>query len=159
MFSSLEAQWDMNSKMPVIGGIGDFLTIISLVREVAAALDGSRGSKAEYREVRRELEGLEDALLQHHQLLQARCDNSALNAILKSTQSRAEDCQRCIEAFSRQTVKFDRSLGVGHGGNICREVAMKVRWQMSKKEEVARFRAELAQHISSLNMLLGIANM
>lgn len=56
-------------------------------------------------------------------------------------------------------MKFDRSLGVGQGGNVCRDVTMKVRWQMSKKEEVARFRAELAQHISSLNMLLGIANM
>jgi hypothetical protein len=82
-----------------------------------------------------------------------------LNTIFKLTQSRTENCQRRIEAFSRQTVKFDRSLGVGQGGNVCRDVTMKVRWQMSKKEEVARFRAELAQHISSLNMLLGIANM
>lgn len=55
-------------------------------------------------------------------------------------------------------MKFDRSLGVGQGGNVCRDVTMKVRWQISKKE-VASFRAELAQHISSLNMLLGIANM
>jgi hypothetical protein len=145
--------------MPVIGGIGDILALITLVREVATALDGSRGSKAEYQEVRCELEGLENALLLHHQLLQARCNDPALNAIFKSTRSRAEDCQRCIEVFSKQAVKFERSLGVGRGGNVCRDVTMKVRWQMSKKEEVARFRAELAQHISSLNMLLGIANM
>jgi hypothetical protein len=129
------------------------------VRDVAAALNGSRGSKVEYQEVRRKLEGLENALLLHHQLLQARCDDPALNAIFKSTQSRAEDCQKYIETFSKQTVKFDQSLGVGQGGNVCRDVMMKVRWQMSKKEEVARFRAELAQHVSSLNMLLGIANM
>lgn len=147
------------ANMPVIGGIGDILALIGLVREVAAALNGSKGSEAEYQEVRRELEGLENALLQHHQLLQARCDDPALNAIFRSTQSRAEDCQRCIEAFSQQTVKFDRSLEVGQGGNVCRDVTMKVRWQISKKEEVARFRGELAQHISSLNMLLGIAIM
>lgn len=79
--------------MPVIGSIGDVLALITFVKEVAAALDGSRGSKAEYQEVWRELEGLENALLQHHQLLQARCDDPALNAIFKSTQSRAEDCQ------------------------------------------------------------------
>jgi hypothetical protein len=32
--------------MPVIGGIGDVLALISFVREVAAALDRSRGSSA-----------------------------------------------------------------------------------------------------------------
>jgi len=144
--------------MPVIGGIGDVLALITLVREVAAALDG-RGSKAEYQEVQRELKGLEDALLQHHQLLQARCDDPILNAIFKSSENRAADCRRCIEVFSQQAVKFDKSLGVGQGGNICRDATMKVRWGMSKKEEVARFRAEVAQHTSSMHMLLGIANM
>lgn len=77
-----------------------------------------------------------------------------------SNQPKAEPkIVRCIETFLKQTVKFDRSLGVGQGWNVCRDVTMKVRWQMSKKEEVARFRAELAQHVSSLHMLLRIANM
>jgi hypothetical protein len=146
--------------MPVgIGGVGDIIAIIGVVREFATALNGSRGSAAEYQEVRRELDGLEKALLCHHQLLQARCDVPALNAIFKSTQSTAEDCQKCIEAFSQQTVKFDRSLGVDPSGNVCRDVMMKVRWQMSKKEEVVRFRAQLGQHISSLNMLFALANL
>lgn len=86
--------------MPVIGGIGDVLALITLVREVATALDGNRGSRAEDQEVQRELEGLENALFQHHQLLQARCEDPALDAIFKSTQSRAEDCQKCVETFS-----------------------------------------------------------
>ncbi|OBT65164.1 hypothetical protein VE03_04799 [Pseudogymnoascus sp. 23342-1-I1] len=145
--------------MPVgIGGIGDIIALINVVRGFAAALDGSRGAAVEYQEVKRELEGLEAALRYHEQLLQARRDDPALNAIFRLTQSTAEDCQRCIEAFSQQTVKFDRSLGVGKGGNVCKDVTMKVRWQISKKDEVVRFRAELAQHISTLNMLFGLAN-
>ncbi|KFZ22701.1 hypothetical protein V502_02822 [Pseudogymnoascus sp. VKM F-4520 (FW-2644)] len=145
--------------MPVgIGGIGDIIALINVVQGFAAALDGSRGAAAEYQEVKRELEGLEAALRCHQQLLQARRDDPALNAIFRLTQSTAEDCQRCIEAFSQQTVKFDRSLGVGKGGNVCKDVTMKVRWQISKKDEVVRFRAELAQHISTLNMLFGLAN-
>jgi hypothetical protein len=56
-------------------------------------------------------------------------------------------------------VKFDRSLGLDPSGNVCRDVMMKLRWQMSKKEEMARLRAELGQHISSLNMLLILANL
>jgi hypothetical protein len=144
--------------MPVIGGVGDVLALITLVRDVAAALDG-RGSKAEYQEVQRELKGLEDTLLQNHQLLQARCDDPILNAIFKSSENRAAECQRCLEMFSQQTVKFDRSLGVGQGGNVCRDAMMKVRWGMSKKEELVRFRAEVAQHTSSMIMLLGMANM
>jgi hypothetical protein len=145
--------------MPVgIGGVGDVLAILGLVREFATALDGTRGSAAEYQEVRRELDGLEKALLCHHQLLQARCDDPALNDIFRSTQRTAEDCQKCIEAFSQQTVKFDRGLGVDPSGNVYRDVTMKVRWQMSKKEEVARLRVALGQHISSLNVLLILAN-
>ena len=77
--------------MPVgIGGVGDIIAIIGVVREFASALNGTRGSAAEYQEVRRELDGLEKALLCHHQLLQARCDDPALNAIFKSTQSTTE---------------------------------------------------------------------
>jgi hypothetical protein len=146
--------------MPVgIGGVSDIIAIIGVVREFATALNGTRGSAAEYQEVRRELDGLEKALLCHHQLLQARCNDPTLNAIFRSSQSTAEDCQKCIEAVSQQTVKFDRSLGIDQGVNFGRDVTMKVRWQMSKREGVARFRAELGQHISSLNMLFGLANM
>ncbi len=146
--------------MPVgIGGVGDIIAIIGVVKEIISALDGARGSKAEYQEVRRELDGLESALLYHHQLIQARCNDPALNAIFKLTQGTVEDCQRCIEAFSQQTVKFEQSLGVDQGGNFSRDVMMKVRWHMSKKKEVARIRAELGQHLSSLIMLCGIANM
>jgi hypothetical protein len=39
--------------MPIIGGVGDVIALIGVVKELAAALDGSRGSKAEYQEARR----------------------------------------------------------------------------------------------------------
>lgn len=146
--------------MPVgISGIGDIVALLNIVRGFAEAIDGSRGSAAEYQEVQRELKGLEEALKCHQQLLQARRDDPALNAIFRSTQNTAEDCQRCIEVFSKQTVQFDRSLGVGNGGNVCKDVTRKVRWHMEKKQEVMRFRAELSQHISTLNMLFGLANL
>jgi len=145
--------------MPVIGGLGDVLALIGLLREVAAALDGSKGSKAEYQAVQRELEGFEAVLVQLDQLWQARRDDEELNGIFQSTESTVADCQRCIEVFSKQTVKFDRSLGVGQGGNVCRDVTMKVRWQMSKKEEVERVRAQLVQQKTSLGLLLSMANM
>jgi len=38
-------------------------------------------------------------------------------------------------------------------------VIKKVRWEITKKEEITRFRAGLAAHVFSLNMLLVIANM
>lgn len=133
--------------MPIaIGGIGDILAIIGLVREFASALNDSRGSAADYQEVRRELDGLERALLCLHQLLQARSHDPALNAIFVSTQSTAEDCQRCIEAFSQQIVKFYGTLGVGKQGNIAKEITMKLRWQMSRKDEVSAMSHFLGWH-------------
>jgi len=80
--------------MPVgIGGIGDVVALINIVRGFAEAIDGSRGSAPEYQEVKGELEGLETALKCHQDILQARRDDPALNAIFQSTQNTAEDCQ------------------------------------------------------------------
>lgn len=56
--------------MPVgIGGIGDIIALINILRGFVAALDGSRGSAAAYQEVKHELEGLEAALECYQQLL------------------------------------------------------------------------------------------
>lgn len=146
--------------MPVgIGGIGDIFAIIGVVRELISALDGSRGSDKEYQEVQRELDGLEKGLSAYYQLVQARSDDPALDAIFKSSRTTAEDCKRCIEAFSGQTIKFDRSLREDGSGNVVRDMGKKLQWQFSKKEEVMRFRSALGPHISSLKMQLLAATM
>ena len=146
--------------MPVgVSGIGDVVALLNIVRGIAAAIDSSRGSAAEYQAVKRELEGLEEALNCHQQLLQARWDDPALNAIFRTTQKTAEDCKRCIEAFSKQTVQYDGSFGLGNRGGICKDVTRKVRWHMEKKQEVMRLREELGQRTSTLNMLFGLANL
>lgn len=141
-----------------VPGIGDFIALINIAQGFLTALNGSRGSAAEYQEVKREFEGIKEALRCQQQLLQARYNDPALNAIFISKQSTVEDCQRCIEAFSKQTVKFDRSLGVGGGTNVCTDVMRKVVWHVDKKPEVVRVRAELEQHLLRLNMLDGMAN-
>jgi hypothetical protein len=48
----------------LFGSIGDIISVCLLVKELVAALDESRGSAAEYREVQLELRALERALLE-----------------------------------------------------------------------------------------------
>jgi hypothetical protein len=142
-----------------ISGIGDIVALIKIVQGVVVAVDGATGSAAEYQELKRELTGLEDALTHHQSLLQARQNDPALDAIFRTTEVRAADCKKCIEAFSKQTVKYDKSLGIGQGHGACRDIARKVRWHMEKSREVVRFREELSQHILQFNMLFGLANL
>ena len=52
--------------------------------------------------------------------------------------------------------KFGKSLQPrgGSSGNFIKDTALKLQWQVSEKEELAKFRAKIAAHCFSINMLL-----
>ena len=39
-------------------------------------------------------------------------------------------------------------------GSFIRDTALKIRWQVSKKEDLTKFRAKISAHCFSINMLL-----
>ena len=149
--------------MPItFGAVGDIISVCLIVKDLVLALDSSTGSSAEYREVIRELWGLDRALLEID-LLSRTCDeNIELKALCETARKAAEDCKRCVEKFVKQIKKYDGSLGEGARrsviGGVVRETTMKIRWQIVQKEELARFRAEVNAHSSSINMLLATAS-
>jgi hypothetical protein len=144
--------------MPIsFGSVGDIVSICLIVKDLVAALDDSRGSSTEYREVIRELWGLDRALLEVD-LLSRTCDNTIeLNALCMTARQTAENCRHCIETFSKKIRKYGSSLGEGGSRNVFRDAAMKVRW-VSQKDDLAKFRAEVNAHSSSINMLLATAS-
>lgn len=145
--------------MPIsFGSVGDIISVCLLVKDLVAALDESRGSAAEYREVRLELRALERALLEVEVLSRSHASTVKLNALYATARKAALGCQQPVAAFLDRIKKYDPSLSEAASRNIVRNTIMKIRWQVSQKGEVTRFRVEISAHSSSINMLLATVN-
>jgi hypothetical protein len=138
------------------------IAVSILIKDVFIALDDSTGASAEYQELCRELWALDRALLEV-ELLSRSCDTSVeLNALSHTVRRVADQCKECIEGFLVKIKGYERSLrdggrGEGKMGRVC-DVGRKIRWGLTQKGELARFRAEINAHSSAINMLLITAN-
>jgi hypothetical protein len=148
--------------MPVTcGSVGDFIAISLLVKDLVAALNQSRGSQAEYKQLVGELKLLQDMLARIGNL----CNTTTISgrslevAALNNTALQvAQTCQKCIEVFNNTRLKkYDKTLGrsgAREKSEAFKAAMAKVRWQLGEKEEVARFRAEIAGQTTLLDLVL-----
>ena len=147
--------------MPItFGSVGDIVTVSLLIKDLVNCLDKSRGSSAEYQAVIRELWSLDHALLEVEVLLRF-CEKSVeLNDLRETADRCTEQCRECIENFrGRITKKYQSSLQGGGTGHLVRDATAKIRWHVSEKDDLAKFRVEIAAYWSSMNMLLATAGM
>lgn len=64
-----------------------------------------------------------------------------------------------MELFLRKVRTYNCSLREGGSGDRIRDAGKKIKWALTQKEEVARFRTEINGHSSTINMLLITAGM
>ncbi|MCJ1460592.1 hypothetical protein MMC28_010974 [Mycoblastus sanguinarius] len=136
------------------GSVGDIISLSLLIKTLVKTLDDSRGSSSEYQAVIRELWGLDRALLEVEVLFRS-CEHTVqLNALSTTANECAEHCRKCVTNFQQRIEKFKDSLRSGSTEGLVRKTAFKIRWQVSEKEDLAKFRAEINAHCFSINMLL-----
>lgn len=136
------------------GSVGDIISLCINIKDLVKALDDSRGSSAEYQEVIRELWALDRVLLEV-ELLWRTCESTVeLNALRETTHRVADQCRYSIEACLKKVKKFGPSLRDGGSGSAFRDASMKIRWQFSRSDDLAKFRAKINAHCSTINMLL-----
>jgi hypothetical protein len=150
--------------MPVtFGSVGDIIAICLLVKDCADALSESNGASASYQAVVRELWILEKALLQVDLLARAYHSNADLTAIFESAKTTIECCRKTLEEFKAKIRRYDSHLGQNANVSTSRRIfagsAMRLLWQVSAKDETARFRVDVVGHQLSLNQLLATATM
>lgn len=145
--------------MPItFGSVGDILSVSLLVKDLLLALDGSRGSSAEYQGVVRELYILDTALLQVVQLSRRGHSTPEVQALYETAAQIVAKCRISVDAFTKRIRKFNSSLsGVGSGTAI-KDTARKLQWHILRKDDIAKFRTEAAAYSSSINMLLATAS-
>lgn len=146
--------------MPItFGSVGDIISISLLVKDLVKCLDESRGSSAEYQAVIRELWSLDHALLEVDLLLRSCRQSVELSDLCKTANRCAEQCRKCMEDFREKTKRYQRGLQGGVPGNRVRDTVAKIRWHVSEKDDLVKFRAEITAYCSSMNMLLATAGM
>lgn len=146
--------------MPVtFGSVGDIIAVALLVKDLVEALDKSRGSQAEYRQLIQELRLLEDILRKVDHL----CNTSGTSgfnyetvALHQTALQITDNSRKLIQTFTSKLTKYDKTLGTTstQKGNSIQSAFAKVRWQVEEKDDVARFRAEIAGQATSLTILL-----
>lgn len=146
--------------MPVtFGSVGDIISVSLLIKDFVKCLDESRGSSAEYQAVTRELWSLDHALLEVESLLRSCKLSVEFSGLCTTANLCAEQCRKCIVDFRDKTKRYQRALQGESKRRLLRDTAAKVRWQVSAKDDLAKFRAEITMHWSSMNMVLVTAGM
>ena len=137
--------------LPTYGfSAGDFITGVNLVRELIKALEDSAGSSSQYRQLIKELYGLERALLEVKHLDLDHSQNAQQIALRQA----ATQCQDTIDEFLQRIRKFQPALSNGTSRSGLKVSLRKVQWALCKKEDVEKFRAQISGHAASINMLL-----
>jgi hypothetical protein len=134
---------------------GDFIAAIDLVGTVIDALRASSTASLEYRELISRLLSLDTALLQVKRL---EFEESQYAEVISLRQA-AGQCHRTIDGFLKKIEKYHPSLSGCGEGNRLRDVWMKVKWALCKKEDVAHFQADLVGHTESIQLLLTTVQM
>lgn len=144
--------------MPItFGSVGDIVSISLLIKDLVKCLDESRGSSAEYQAVIRELWSLDQALLEAEILLRSCKQLVEMSGLCETANRCAEQCRKLIVDFRDKTKKYQKALQGGGTGNLVRDTTAKIRWHVSEKDDLAKFRAGITAQCSSLNILLATA--
>jgi hypothetical protein len=145
--------------MPLtFGSVGDVISVSLLVKDLLLALDSSKGSSAEYQKCVRELYILDTALLQVERLSRTHSAAPELYALCETARHSIDKCRISVASFTDRIRKYGKSLAAGGSGNSFKDAARKVQWELCEKDEVARFRVEVAGYSNSINMLLATAS-
>ncbi|KAL9083194.1 MAG: hypothetical protein Q9159_005916 [Coniocarpon cinnabarinum] len=136
------------------GSVGDIIAVVLLIKDLVNALNDCKGSAYHFQRLCEQLRVLEQALLQVNQLVQKHESSIELNALCVAADQAARACRGSTEHFLKRIKAYHNSLKQYGSGNILKDVARKIQWNVLRKEEVDRFYAEMVAHTQSLNLLL-----
>lgn len=130
--------------------VGDFIAVGSLVTDIVSSLREASGSKSEYQEILRELEGLKHALSYLDKLQSVDACSTSIDSIKYAALS----CRRPLEQFLNKIKKYDNALGVWSKAGTIRSAADKLKWAYTQKDEIRKLQTYLNVHVGTINILL-----
>jgi hypothetical protein len=132
--------------------VGDFIAVGKLIKDISLCLQDMGGAKADYQELVRELECLQQALKHLDRLDHGRA--SPLSLQLDSIKYAALSCRRPLEQFLAKLRKHDKPLGIWSKAGALASTSHKLQWSFGHKEEVQKLQGYLNIHVGTINILL-----
>lgn len=129
---------------------GDFLSAVSLLRDLIHALHDSSQTSREHEQLIAELQSLDTAILQaeaHYGGLDSPAQRIVLDQAIQA-------CQQSVNDFLSSVSKPHRDSSSHGSGNVVRDVFPKKRWSMITTEELVAFRCCISAHVHSIQTLL-----
>lgn len=130
--------------------VGDFIAGGSIIADIISNLRESGGSKSEYQEIIRELEGLQHALSYLDKLQSSDGCSTSIDSIKYAALS----CRRPLEQFLDKIKKYDNVLGVSSKAGMIKSAADKLIWAYTQRDEIRKLQAYLNVHFGTINILL-----
>jgi hypothetical protein len=141
--------------MPItFGSIGDIISVCLIVKDLIDALDKCRGSASEYQDIIRELRCLDRSLLEVEKLSRELGVLAKTTALCVTTKITVDKCRSSVDGFLGKIRKYEKYLREKGSGNIVKDSAMKIKWQILRSSELAKFRVEIIAYYSSINTLI-----
>jgi hypothetical protein len=133
---------------------GDFIAAISLVGKIIGALNNINGAASEYKELISQLYTLESVLIQV-KTLQVEDEQRPQLAALRQA---AGQCQATLDHFMTKCLQgYEKHLSQNTSGTSLRKVKKgysKAKRGVLEQDDLAKFKANVAAHTASINMLL-----
>lgn len=136
------------------GSVGDIIAVCLLAKQIVDSLDSARGSAAEYRSLATEIRSLEKTLLEVELLVRKYKDHNAAISVLDEVPDLIRDCRNVLYSLDQDLKKYHKHLKESPCSNLAGRVGMKVRWEVSIKDKVIKYRVQIAAHCNALNMAM-----
>lgn len=138
------------------GSVGVIVNVCLLAKSIVDALDQSRGSSAEYKGLVSELRSLERSLLEAELFVKSldNVPNPVSVSLRDEILNVVNKCRKTLEAFQLSLKEYDKSLAEDKSASNVYRIGMKLKWQLSQKDNITKFRGEVSSHCNSINMMM-----
>lgn len=140
------------------GSVGDIISVCLLAKQVVEMLDKTRGASAQYQGIIAEIRALEMSLLEVEVFARKHKDNSQISLVINKIYEQAYACGKIIKDFHEQLKKYETALQHQSTSSAVKKFSTKLKWQLSEKDFIPKFRAELVAHCNAINMTMITAN-
>ena len=144
--------------MTPIASLGDVVALINIVRGLIKAFDQTKGSAAEFQDIKRRLYAITRVLQEAEKLCTSVESTTELNTSRDDLYTVISQCRGTIERFSKSRAKFEPMLGNDPSRKNPLGVIRKAQWSFTQSGDLAKFHWELELYCSILTALISNVN-
>lgn len=147
------------SFQPAFGSFGDFLSIAILIKDIATALDDSRGSAKKYQDLLQNLDILSKTIQAVEHFYRGPRHAEFFDSISVTALHTVEQIRRCLEDFRAKTRRYASTLCPGGSGSVTKDFARKIQFKVLDEKDIESFRVQVLGYNMLLKTLLDVSTL